>query len=379
MPSSTALTPCAPPSDCKAMFCMLDELRVVAPKNQNIKKRLGKAVVRAARTVGFLHTYGSLRSRLVKQQAAILAYHRIDKTTSYPWSLTPVTPQDFEREIKYLRQKYQIISLDELSTALCDLKTIPPNTAAITIDDGYRDIYINAYPILKKYNVPATVFLTTGHISTGNLFWWDRIGYVVWKTKVKTLDLGELGTYHLTSDDDRLRVTSIVADRLKKAPLKQRDDFIDGLMKASGVAIPPNLGKELLLSWDEIREMSQNGISFGAHTVSHPILTRVSLGTAKKEILDSKRHIENELDQEVTTFCYPNGEPGDFNDDIEKILKHNGFRCAVAAPTAFVSSKAQPYRLPRITGASSFDTFELLISGLYFDLVAKCFKIREIA
>jgi peptidoglycan/xylan/chitin deacetylase (PgdA/CDA1 family) len=123
--------------------------------------------------------------------------------------------------------------------------------------------------------------------------------------------------------------------------------------------------------------MSRNGISFGAHTVSHPTLSRLPLEAARKEILDSKRHIEKELGKEVTTFSYPNGEPGDFNGDIEEILKSNGFRCAVTyTPAAFVSPTPQLYRLPRI-GEPSFDKFELIMSGLYFDVVAKCSRLRR--
>ncbi len=339
--------------------------------SQSIKERLATKILRVARRAGFFYAYGSVRSRLVKPKIAILAYHRIDRATNYPWSAASISPEDFDLEMRYLRQRYQVISLDELSIAPRDLKALPPNTAVVTIDDGYRDIYLNAYPILKKYSVPATVFLVTGHIGTGNLFWLDKVRYVIWKTKLDTLELGELGTYHLTSADDRLRVADTVTARLKEVPVKKRDELIDRLVRLNGVDIPSNLGKELVLSWDEIKEMSKNGVSFGAHTVSHPILTRLPLDMARKEILESKRHIEKELDQEVTTFCYPNGEPGDFNDDIEEILKSNGFRCAVTlAPTAFVSAGARLHRLPRIPGTSSFDTFELLMSGLYTDLIA---------
>ena len=198
---------------------------------------------------------------------------------------------------------------------------------------------------------------------------------IIWKTKIDTLELDELGIYHLASDSDRQNIGNTVVTRLKQLPVKNRDTLIERLVKLIGVDIPVDLGKELILSWGEIKEMSQNNISFGAHTVNHPILTRLPLEAAKKEILDSKRHIEKELGQEVTTFCYPNGEPGDFNNDIEEILRSNGFKCAVTLePAAFVSPRTQPYRLPRISGASSFDTFEVLMSGLYLDLVAKWYR-----
>ena len=257
---------------------MLDESTITVSGNHSIEKRLAKNVLRAARRTGFLHAYSTLRSRLVKRKVAILAYHRIDWATRYPWSITPnVTPDNFDLEMRYLHQRYHIISLDELSNNLSDLKVLHPNTAVVTIDDGYKDTYLNAYPILRKYNTPATVFLTTGHIGTGSLFWSDKVSYIIWKTKLNSLELGDLGAYHLTSSDDRRRVSYKVIARLKQLSVKDRDELIERLVRLSGVNIPLNLGKELILSWDEIKEMSKNGISFGAHTVSHPILTRIPL------------------------------------------------------------------------------------------------------
>ncbi len=299
-------------------------------------------------------------SRLLKRQVAIIMYHRIDMVANHPWSTTPTIPQDFDREIKYLHQRYRVISLDELTSALPDPdRPLAPKTAVVTIDDGYRDIYVNAYPILKKYGVPATVFPVTGHIGTGNLFWWDKVGYVIWKTKLKTLELGELGTHRLASVDDRQRLVNTVVARLKQLSVNNRDELIERLVTLSEVDIPLNIGEQLVLSWDEIREMNRNGVSFGAHTVSHPILTRLPLETARKEIVDSKQHLEEELDQEITTFCYPNGKPGDFNDDIVEILKSDGFRCAVTSSPAFVSPSTNLYELPRILGSSGFDSFKL--------------------
>jgi len=348
---------------------MICKVKKLSMKSSSIQGKLVSITLKTMRITGFFGAYEFLRFCLAKQQVPIIAYHRVSPVNDYPWSLTPVTPQDFEQEIRYLSNRYKIVSLDELVTSFNKYKTLPPKTAVVTFDDGYKDNYLNAYPILKKYNIPATVFLTTGHISTGKLFWWDKVAYVIWKTELNTLDLGELGTYHLNSSRSRLQVTNAVTARLKQIPAENKDSLIRGMVKSSGVDIPPNLGKEIILSWDDIREMSRDGIEFGAHTVSHPILTRLPLEEARKEIIDSKKHIEKELGQEVTTFCYPNGEPGDSNSDIEDILKSNGFRCAVILkPSAFVSSTMRLFSLPRIAGTASFDTFRLVTSGLYTDL-----------
>jgi peptidoglycan/xylan/chitin deacetylase (PgdA/CDA1 family) len=335
----------------------------------SVKGKALKKALQIAGTVGLFSAYAGVRSWFKKHKVVVLAYHRVDLDSNYPWTITPVTPDIFELEMEYLHRNYHVIPLDELCNALENLDELPPNTAVVTIDDGYKDVYTNAYPVLKKYNIPATVFLTTGLIGTGELLWTHKVRYLIWETKLDKLELQPLGTYSLNSDNSRILTGNTIVSNLKKIPRKTRDEYIERLVKVCGVDVPDNLGKDLFLNWDEVRAMNNNGINFGAHTVNHPILSRISLDEAKSEILNSKQHIERELGQEVTTFCYPNGEPADFNDEIVDILRDNGFTCSVTlVPEAFATPETGRYRIPRITGASGFETFELLMSGLYSDV-----------
>jgi peptidoglycan/xylan/chitin deacetylase (PgdA/CDA1 family) len=332
-------------------------------------KKLITGTIRAMSSAGIFAIYGFLRSRMGRPKLAIIAYHRVASMNRYPWSLSPVTPEVFEREIRFILKRYRIISCDELINQLDNLDNLSSNTAVITFDDGYKDVYLNAYPILKKYNLPAIIFLTTGHIGKGSLFWWDRIGYILAKTRSSTIDLEALGTYQLDSIGDRKRVANEVTEKLKQLKISDRDRAIIQMADITGVTIPSYLGEEMIMSWHEIKEMSQNNISFGSHSVTHPILTRIPLEEAEKEIVESKRQIAEEIDQEVTTFCYPNGGPGDYNVDIENILKRNGYRCAVTlAPAGFVMKKSSPFELPRITNTFTSYFFEFIMSGLYTDL-----------
>jgi peptidoglycan/xylan/chitin deacetylase (PgdA/CDA1 family) len=325
--------------------------------------------VRVVNGTGFCRAYGFIRSHLASQHVAIIAYHRIDEISRYPWSIAPVTPRVFEREINFMRRRYQVISLEELMRKLGNFEAFTHNTAVITIDDGYRDAYLNAYPVLKRYGLPATVFLTTGHIGTGELFWWDKVGYIIWNTRLSRLEPGKLGTYHLGSAGDRRRAAETISARLKLLHFLERDALINRLAGICGVDIPSNLGEQLILSWNETKEMSRHNISFGAHTFTHPVLTRLTLEEVEREIVDSKSRIEKEVGREVTTFCYPNGGPEDHNLAIEDILHRHGFKCAVTlTPGDFVSRTSPPFQLPRITGTSDPDVFELIMSGLYTDL-----------
>jgi peptidoglycan/xylan/chitin deacetylase (PgdA/CDA1 family) len=119
------------------------------------------------------------------------------------------------------------------------------------------------------------------------------------------------------------------------------------------------------MSWDNIREMNENGLDFGAHTVTHPILTNLTLNQAKFEIVESKKIIEKKLNKTITTFCYPNGSPSDYNSDIIKILRDNGFLCAVTAIPKAVTLKSDMFELGRFPPGYDFKSFKLYISGLY--------------
>ena len=349
---------------------MLNKRRASSTTNPNVKAQLVAFTATVMNKIGLCSAYGFLRSRLVGSQSVIIAYHRIGGVSDYPWSLTPTTPRDFEKEIGYLRERYVFASLEEVVTSLQASKTIPPRTAVITFDDGYKDVYLNAYPVLKKNSIPATVFLSTDYIDTRNLFWWDIVGYVIWQTKLNSLDFGGLGTYRLGSAQNRIRAIGHFQEKLKSLADEKRREAIDTLVRTCDVAIPPDIGNEHILSWDEIREMGRNGISFGAHTATHPILTRMPLENARQEIIASKQRIETELGQEVVTFCYPNGEIGDLNRAIEEILEKDGFKCAVIVePFAFLSGNVSRFRLPRISVDSNYDLFTLVMSGLYLDLV----------
>lgn len=340
--------------------------------------RLTLPLVAAASSMGLLDAYGFLRRRIVKCSACILAYHRVANHHDFPSDVPLTTTRDFEKQILYLRRRHTMMSLAELGKALNEGTRIPANAAVVTFDDGYKDNYLNAYPILKKYNVPATIFLATGHIDGAAMFWWDKVAFALHKTTSETLELGELGTYQVRGANDRTLAARAIAARLKNLPNDEKNRTIEEMVRRLGVDIPSAVGKELVLSWDEIREMAKNGITFGAHTVSHPILTRVPLEQAREEIVASQRRIEEELGGAVDTFSYPNGGPGDFNDDIKSIIRQNRFVCAVACfPSRLVSATSDPYELGRVSPRWTFGTFHLGVSGLYPDLLALLSRIRR--
>jgi len=314
---------------------------------------------------GFLDAYEFLRRKLTESQIAILMYHRVAPKNDN-WSLEPLDPQSFRKQIEYLCQRYEILPLDKLVQYIRVGKSFPEKAIVITFDDGYKDNFHYAYPILMKYHVPATIFLTTGHIDTDKLFWWDKVSYILQHTCVEKIILDELGSHSLRSESDRLRVRSIVIERMKELPQERKEQLINKLISISGVEFPSGLGESLILSWNEIRKMDDNGISFGAHTVNHPCLVNLHLEQAKWEIIQSKKEIEKELGKEVSAFSYPNG---DLSLELVEFIKESGFSCAVSIlPGKLIRYRDNPYKLSRIGGCDDFDKFKVVSSGLWGDL-----------
>jgi peptidoglycan/xylan/chitin deacetylase (PgdA/CDA1 family) len=163
-------------------------------------------------------------------------------------------------------------------------ETLDPKTVVITFDDGYKDNLLNAVPILKKYNIPATFFITSGYINTDNTLSWDKKSVV----------------------------------------------------------------KHPLMTWDEVRELVRMGFDIGAHTVNHINLGEASLDTARKEITRCKSHIEMEIDKEINTFAFPFGKRNCIRDEVIKIIKEVGFDCCCSAYGGKVTKDTDLYNLYRI-------------------------------
>jgi len=313
----------------------------------------------------FLEVYSLLRRKLLEPRVGILIYHRVSPAKN-DWFPPPLSPEFFEQEIEYFSHNYEIITLDELAQCLHQKKSFPENAIVITFDDGNKDNYLYAYPILKKYHAPAAIFLSTGSIGTNNPFWWNKVDYTIRNTPLVELTLNGMGTYSLKSIENRSKSAFSIIEKLSELDEKQKNLLIDNLISISGINVPANLSKERILSWNDVQEMSNENISFGAHSVTHPILTRIPLERARWEITQSKKDIEDKTGKTVTAFAYPNGI---YNNDIINIVKEADFNCAVAVnPGNLIGSKTNPYILNRICAVDNPDKLKVLLSGLYYDL-----------
>jgi peptidoglycan/xylan/chitin deacetylase (PgdA/CDA1 family) len=273
----------------------------------------------------------------------ILTYHRVndDGDPFFPSLPTEV----FERHMAWIARHYRVLPVEALVDRLNE-DTLPSNALAITFDDGYRDNLTHAAPILARYRLPATIFLTTGLIGSDSLSWFDRLAIAFKTTPAPWYSAPGGQTVRLAGEPERLDALARALDHLKRLP---EPDFQRGLAEvigALGVAVPPSR-KNLMLTWDDARALAGLGFSIGAHTVNHPILSRISAERARDEIVESRAAIESAMGRPPRAFAYPNGGREDYTAGVVRLVQDAGFTCAVTTRFGLNTRDTSPYELRR--------------------------------
>lgn len=239
------------------------------------------------------------------------------------------TIEVFSKQMECLASHFNICSLEDIVERL-KIKDVPDNAVVITFDDGYRDIYLNAFPILKRLSIPATIFLATGSIDSRKILWYDKVFSAFRETQEPFLEGygNNAKRYTLGTLEEKLVAQEEVLLFLRSISDSEKSFWINLLIEKLRVEDRKE-APDLMLTWEDVQVMYKSGISFGAHTVTHPILSRISNDKARAEIYESKEIIEEKLGTTVKTFAYPNGGKEDFNEVTKKILKDAGYTCAV--------------------------------------------------
>ncbi|MGH7401970.1 MAG: polysaccharide deacetylase family protein, partial [Candidatus Rokuibacteriota bacterium] len=205
---------------------------------------------------------------------------------------------------------------------------VPRHALALTFDDGYRDTLSHAAPILARHGLPATVFLATGYISSAEMPWYDLLALALKTSRRESIELTPGSPLMLHSPALRLQALSIVLREVKRMPDTERRRTVDRLVSDLDPASAEGQ-KRLMLTWDEAQALLGLGFSIGAHSVSHPILSRVAASEAWAEIHGSKKAIERNLGIAVRSFAYPNGGVDDYSPAAVGVVERAGFTCAV--------------------------------------------------
>jgi len=295
----------------------------------------------------------------------IFLYHRIND--DHDPFLRSDSTEDFRAQMKYLARHFSFVSLDDLAAGRIDENTAR-YSVAITFDDGYRDNFTHALPILKEFRIPATIFLATGFIGTGEMPWYDKVCLAFKLTVQKALHLDRPGatTGPLRTEQERVMLMQQTLDVLRVMDEASRNDLMDELFRA--LRVPKELAlPNFMLNWDEVRQMKAQNISFGAHTVTHPVLSQVKSNRLHKEIAASKKTIEEKLQNEVIHFAYPFGKPVDIGPEARSVIAQSGFKTAVTTIPGFNSVNDDLLMLKRFTPwATDMASFILKLDWMRF-------------
>jgi peptidoglycan/xylan/chitin deacetylase (PgdA/CDA1 family) len=212
----------------------------------------------------------------------------------------------FAVEVAYLARHHHVLPLPEVVTALVEGRPLPRGAVAITFDDGFADNFTTAWPILRAHGVPATIFVVSDSVETGRLPWPDRLAYLLRDTRRTTLELRRpvARTFALSTRDERLHALDALLPLLKGCDTDTRRAAMEDIEAA--LEVGPDRG--LMVTWEQCRTMAGGGVTFGAHTLTHPILPRTDGVEVKREVADSKAAIEARLGVPVRFFAYPNDD-----------------------------------------------------------------------
>jgi peptidoglycan/xylan/chitin deacetylase (PgdA/CDA1 family) len=283
-----------------------------------------KHILRAA-----FHGSGAIHAaRWIKRnRLRVLMYHRFHDREA------------IARQCAHIRDRYTPVSLKQVADWLLGGLPWPQNALVVTVDDGYRDFYQVAWPVFREYGIPATVYLVTDFVDRYEWLWLDRVRWMYRHSPA--LQGGE---------DERLRRARAAGEAAKRMPNQDRLAWLERLPEELGVRPPEQVPSEYEpMSWDEVREASEAGIEFGAHTRSHPILAMLA-GERElaAEIAGAKRRIEAQLGRSVDHFCYPNGSLNDFTAEAVQVVRDAGFRTATTTVPGLVVPGDDGLRLRRI-------------------------------
>lgn len=304
---------------------------------------------------------------LAGRAVTVLCYHRVVEDVGsgmFP-ELRSATPEGFEQQLDLIGDSHEFIDEATLIAWSTGSGSLPDRPALLTFDDGYLDNYEIVYPILRRRGIPATFFLATEHIDNLTPLWWDAASLILHHTDVDAADLPLLGYRELSGSPadiskEWIGAAKMIPDAERRAAIEELSETLD--VVRTGPA-------DASMTWDQAREMAANGMSFGGHTHSHPILSRMDDVSSKVDIATGVRRVREELGGEVATFAYPNGGVDDFGMREKDSIRDLGIRLAFtlsSGPGTRSEIADDPMAIRRIYvgDGDDLDTMELKLAGV---------------
>ena len=284
-------------------------------------------------STGLLAYTATIRNRTSRfVSLPILAYHRAlnFNPQTYPFDpdVISASVEAFDQQMAYIKKNFNVITFEMLQESRENgIRLERP--MIITFDDGYRDNYLNAYPILKRHGIPATFFLAVSYIGTKEVFHWEKIVYLILQTQKDYFSL----------ESDRGRIKYAVPPGDRTSLIKEMQTVLKRVSPLTAASIIKQMEAELkvdhykaehvtIMTWEEVLEMAKNGMEIGSHGLRHINITKTSDMELQEEIVDSKKRIEKEIGRRVSVLAYPFGQADHFDERVKGAAEQAGYQFA---------------------------------------------------
>lgn len=292
---------------------------------------------------------GSTARRRLSGGTSVLAFHRVlsppERKCAYSSPAIVVDTEIFESRLRFLRENYFLLGLGDFLAIAEGTMPCPDQAVMITFDDGWKDNYTNAFPVLRSLSIPATVFLSSSYIDSDKTFWQEEMCQLIDTLCLNNpesigrvslpMRLAKIGTL---SRQRRVQAIREYIGGLKRQGYEYIEDTLQSLRQsADEIALDLPI-RDKFMSWADVREMADAGIDFGSHTVSHRMLDKLSNGEALRELVDSKERIESETGRPVRSLAYPNGN---YSNKVMELAGDAGYEAAFSMDPGVYSFSSQ--------------------------------------
>lgn len=307
--------------------------------------------------------------RRAARHVTTLAYHRIGPIPAvdnpFDDAVVSATAEELRRELRYFRQRFDVVSVEELAAGLDDRRLLPARPAIITFDDGYADNHEIAWPILRDEGVKACFFLCTALVGTRRLPWWDVVACCLKHARTRPLasPFGADDPPYLRADEAPAVASRRWLEHLKVLPWHVAEQHIERLVAESGVDAGDHLDRPLFMSWEAARELAADGMEIGAHTRTHPILGQIEdPAVLRDEIAGSRADLARRFGVAPMAFAYPVGSEIAMSAQADEAIREAGFRISFSHRHGLaLRGRRSPFRVPRINAefGDSFGDFRI--------------------
>lgn len=291
----------------------------------------------------------------MKNSLTILLYHGV--TDKEPkgienYSGKHIKKEDFYKQMSYIKKNCVILSINEVVEHYLNRKAFSGNSVAVTFDDGFKNNYTNAVPILEELGIPAVFYISTGFIGNDKMFWVDVLEDSInrcEKRKIKVNLSGPPVIFQLGTPELKIRAIEEIKRYCKQVNNTKKNRVLLELQEETRVASHSSFDNYLKMDWNAVKKLDSNPLfTIGGHTENHSILAALPLAEMKLEIEHSLTALEENLNHKIMDYSYPEGQRCHYNNDVIGVLKEKGIRCCPSAVHGINTLEDDLFHLKRI-------------------------------